>query len=620
MSRLDRKLLSGNEAIALGALHSGCALGVGYPGTPSTEILENFSLIGGNAEWAPNEKVAAEVALGAAFAASNSLVTMKHVGFNVAQDLFFTASYSGIQGGMVAVVADDPGMASSQNEQDTRSLAFIGGLPVLEPADSQEAYDFTKLAFEYSRKWGIPFVLRTTTRIAHSNTIVEFPETAPELPKAEFVRDIPARVMVPGHAKPAHARLRAKLADMQKFNEESGPNLAIDGKTKDLCIISSGVAFQHAREAAPEAGFFKVGFSNPLPLAKIAEFAKGYKRCVAVEEGDPYLSDRLRAAGIAVEPRDEKWRFGELNVDRVRAQLAGDLSYEVPAVKSKPPQLCNGCPHVFSFKPLVNLGCIVAGDIGCYNLGTLPPFNAQHTMGAMGASVGVLHGMGLSGLPEPAVCTIGDGTFFHAGVAPLLNMVHNKGKGTVIIMDNRTTAMTGHQDNPGIEATLSLGTVAPVDIAGLCRACGVEKVLTADAFDLAAVRKALEECTAYDGVSVLITRGDCVFVSRSPKPARVVDADKCIACGKCIQSGCPSVVLSDAVHPKTGKRKARIEPVTCVGCGVCTTMCKFDAIKLRRVTDAAGEKYEKLLIESGKNVAKRVKNIAVRKISRPAGK
>ena len=220
----------------------------------------------------------------------------------------------------------------------------------------------------------------------------------------------------------------------------------------------------------------------------------------------------------------------------------------------------------------------VAGDIGCYNLGTLPPFNAQHTMGSMGASVGVLHGMGLSGLPGPAVCTIGDGTFFHAGVAPLLNMVHNKGKGTVIIMDNRTTAMTGHQDNPGIEATLSLGTVAPVDIAGLCRACGVEKVLTADAFDLAAVRKALEECTAYDGVSVLITRGDCVFVSRSPKPARVVDADKCIACGKCIQSGCPSVVLSDAVHPKTGKRKARIEPVTCVGCGVCSQICPVQAI------------------------------------------
>ena len=250
----------------------------------------------------------------------------------------------------------------------------------------------------------------------------------------------------------------------------------------------------------------------------------------------------------------------------------------IPDLPIRSPLLCSGCPHRSTFYNLSQMKVPVAGDIGCYNLGTLPPFNAQHTMGAMGASVGVLHGMGLSGLPEPAVCTIGDGTFFHAGVAPLLNMVHNKGKGTVIIMDNRTTAMTGHQDNPGIEATLSLGTVAPVDIAGLCRACGVEKVVTANAFDMKEVRKGLEECTAYDGVSVLITRGDCVFVSRSPKPARVVDADKCIACGKCIQSGCPSVVLSDAVHPKTGKRKARIEPVTCVGCGVCSQICPVQAI------------------------------------------
>ena len=496
MSRFGRKLLSGNEAIALGALHSGCALGVGYPGTPSTEILENFSLIGGSAEWAPNEKVAAEVALGAAFAASNSLVTMKHVGFNVAQDLFFTASYSGIQGGMVAVVADDPGMASSQNEQDTRSLAFIGGLPVLEPADSQEAYDFTKLAFEYSRKWGIPFVLRTTTRIAHSNTIVEFPETSPELPKAEFVRDIPARVMVPGHAKPAHARLRAKLADMQKFNEESGPNLAIEGKTRDLCIISSGVAFQHAREAAPEAGFFKVGFSNPLPLAKIAEFAKGYKRCVAVEEGDPYLADRLRAAGIGVEPRDEKWRFGELNVDRVRAQLAGDLSYEVPAVKSKPPQLCNGCPHVFSFKPLVNLGCIVAGDIGCYTLAAMKPIS----------------GMDM----QICVSVIGDSTFMHSGLTGLLEMVYNPPPTghVVVVVDNSTTAMTGQQEHPGTGRRLDHSPTHAVSIEDVAKAIGVQNVAVfKPVTEGEKFQKYLEEKLATDELTLIILRQPCLLAA-----------------------------------------------------------------------------------------------------------
>ena len=492
MSRFGRKLLSGNEAIALGALHSGCALGVGYPGTPSTEILENFSLIGGSAEWAPNEKVAAEVALGAAFAASNSLVTMKHVGFNVAQDLFFTASYSGIQGGMVAVVADDPGMASSQNEQDTRSLAFIGGLPVLEPADSQEAYDFTKLAFEYSRKWGIPFVLRTTTRIAHSNTIVEFPETSPELPKAEFVRDIPARVMVPGHAKPAHARLRAKLADMQKFNEESGPNLAIEGK---------------------------VGFSNPLPLAKIAEFAKGYKRCVAVEEGDPYLADRLRAAGIGVEPRDEKWRFGELNVDRVRAQLAGDLSYEVPAVKSKPPQLCNGCPHVFSFKPLVNLGCIVAGDIGCYTLAAMKPISGMDMQICMGASIGM--GLGLRKvLPEAqarkVVSVIGDSTFMHSGLTGLLEMVYNPPPTghVVVVVDNSTTAMTGQQEHPGTGRKLDHSPTHAVSIEDVAKAIGVQNVAVfKPVTEGEKFQKYLEEKLATDELTLIILRQPCLLAA-----------------------------------------------------------------------------------------------------------
>lgn len=519
MSDICRKLLSGNEAIALGALHSGCALGVGYPGTPSTEILETFSILGGSAEWAPNEKVAAEVALGVAFAGSNSLVTMKHVGFNVAQDLFFTASYSGVQGAMVAVVADDPGMASSQNEQDTRSLAFAGGLPVLEPADSQEAYDFTKLAFEYSRRWSIPFIIRTTTRIAHSNTIVEYPETSLKLPKAEFVRDIPARVMVPGHAKPAHKKLRAKLAEMLKFNEQEGPNAAIDGDSDELCIISSGVAFQHAREAAPHAGIFKVGFSNPLPVSKIAEFAKKYKRCVTVEEGDPYLTDRLRAEGINVEPRAEKWRFGELNVDKVKAQLDGNLEYEPPVYKSKPPQLCNGCPHVFSFKPLVNLNCIVAGDIGCYTLAAMKPISGMDTQICMGASIGM--GIGLRKvLPEEqarkVVSVIGDSTFMHSGLTGLLEMVYNPPATghVVVVVDNSTTAMTGQQEHPGTGRKLDHSPAYAVSIEDVAKAIGVQNVVVfKPVTEGEKFQKYLEEKLATNELTLIILRQPCLLAA-----------------------------------------------------------------------------------------------------------
>lgn len=519
MSKLNRKLLSGNEAISLGALHAGCALGVGYPGTPSTEILETFSILGGTAEWAPNEKVAAEVALGAAFGGSNSLVTMKHVGFNVSQDLFFTASYSGIQGGMVAVVADDPGMASSQNEQDTRSLAFVGGLPVLEPSDSQEAYDFVKLAFEYSRKWGIPFILRTTTRIAHSNTPVAYPETSLIMPKTEFVRDIPARVMVPGHAKPAHKRLRAKLADMEKFNEEQGPNLVIDGKSDELGIISSGVAFQHALEAAPDAGFFKVGFSNPLPISKIAEFAKKYKRCVTVEEGDPYLCDKLRAAGINIEQRNEKWRYGELNVDRVRAQLQNDLTQEMPVLKMKPPQLCNGCPHVFSFKPLVNLHCIVAGDIGCYTLAAMKPISGMDMQICMGASIGM--GIGLRKvLPEAqarkVVSVIGDSTFMHSGLTGLLEMVYNPPATghVVVVVDNSTTAMTGQQEHPGTGRKLDHSPTHAVSIEDVAKAIGVQNVVVFKPVTEGEIfQKYLEEKLATNELTLIILRQPCLLAA-----------------------------------------------------------------------------------------------------------
>lgn len=517
---MKKELLSGNEAIALAALHSGCALGVGYPGTPSTEILERFSEIGGASEWAPNEKVAAEVALGVAFAESNVLCTMKHVGFNVAQDLFFTAAYSGVQGAYVAVIADDPGMASSQNEQDTRSLALAGGLPVLEPADSQEAYDFTRLAFAFSRRHGTPVIVRTTTRISHSNTIVAYDEASREpVPAADYKRDIPSRVMVPGHAKPAHRRLRARLAEIEKWNAAEGPNKIIPGADNKLGIISSGVAFQHAHEAAPGAGFFKVGMSHPLPLEKIVEFTKRYERCIAIEEGDPYLTTLLRAAGANLDPRPETYRFGEFTPERALSQIRGETVENPRAVKNKPPQLCKGCPHLFSFEPLRREGMIVAGDIGCYTLSALKPLQAMDIQICMGASIGI--GLGMRHvLPEEkarkVVSVIGDSTFMHSGLTGLVEMVYNAPKTghVVIVVDNSITAMTGQQENPSTGRKLDHSPATRVVIEDVARGIGVKNVA---AFN--PVRQSdefmayLKDCLSKNELSLIVLRQPCVLAS-----------------------------------------------------------------------------------------------------------
>ncbi|WP_303069850.1 thiamine pyrophosphate-dependent enzyme [Bilophila wadsworthia] len=583
-----KKLLSGNEALARGALEARIEIACGYPGTPSSEILENVSKYKEiYSEWSVNEKVAMDAAAGAAYSGRRALVTTKQVGMNVMSDSLFYTAYTGAEAALVVVTADDPGLFSSQNEQDNRHYAKLGKFPMLEPCDSQECKDFMIEAVDMSERFDTPVVIRTTMRTSHSKSVVELGtpgsygrEVGP------FPRNIEKYNSMCTWARKRHYILEQRLLDIEEWSN-TWPGNRIEWGGREYGFIAGGIIYEYVKQVFPEASILKLGMCYPLPKKLIREFADGVRNVIVVEELDPFIEEQVRAMGIPARGKDIFSICGELLPEDIAesCRKAGILKDTAPAfsdtsesLPSRSPLLCSGCPHRSTFYNLSQMKVPVAGDIGCYNLGTLPPFNAQHTMGAMGASVGVLHGMGLSGLPEPAVCTIGDGTFFHAGVAPLLNMVHNKGKGTVIIMDNRTTAMTGHQDNPGIEATLSLGTVAPVDIAGLCRACGVEKVLTADAFDLAAVRKALEECTAYDGVSVLITRGDCVFVSRSPKPARVVDADKCIACGKCIQSGCPSVVLSDEKHPRTGKRKARIEPVTCVGCGICAQICPVHAI------------------------------------------
>jgi len=511
-------LISGNEAVALAAQRAGVALGTGYPGTPSTEILERFSELGGRAQWAPNEKVAFEVAIGVAYASARAVVTMKHVGLNVAADPLFTAAYTGVSGALVVVSADDPGMASSQNEQDNRRYAVAAGVPMLEPADSQEAYDFTLQAIEISERWGLPVMLRMTTRVCHSKSVVHPERTCAPPPPPSYTRDIAARVMIPSNARPAHRRLRAKLAQIAEWNETSGPNRVIPG-SNSLGIIADGVAFQHAREAAPEASFLQLGMTHPLPVETIRKFANSVECCVVIEEGDPYLADTIRAAGISVESKPEMFRFGELNVDRVRRILAGDTTPEPAPPPGKAPELCNGCPYRTVYRALRNLDCIVAGDIGCYSLGALPPFEALETLVCMGAAIGV--GLGLRHVlpPEEArrvVSVIGDSTFVHSGITGLVEMVYNPPSTghVVIILDNSTTAMTGFQEHPATGRTLDHQPTGKLIIEDLCRALGVADTHVIDPTrDPEAFEKLLGDSLASGRLAVIIARRSCLLVT-----------------------------------------------------------------------------------------------------------
>ncbi len=529
MSVTERRLLNGDEAIALGCLHAGVAFGTGYPGTPSTEILECFSRLGGRAQWSPNEKVALEVAIGVAYAGARSVATMKHVGLNVAADPLFTVAYTGVRGALVIVSADDPGMASSQNEQDNRHYAQAAGVPMLEPSDSQEAYDFVFAAVDISERWQIPVLLRVTTRVCHSKTIVRPRSANSPQPVPHFVRDIPGHVMIPAYARPAHRRLRQKLAEIQAWNETSDLNRVVSGD-QALGIITSGVAYAHVREAAPTAAVLKLGFTYPLPLRRVAEFARSVSRCMVIDEGDPWLVDALRAAGIAVEGKPEMYRFGELNVPRVRRIIEGDVSPEAKPPPGKPPQLCEACQYRLVFNTLRRLDCIVAGDIGCYTLGVLPPFEAMDSCVCMGASLGV--GLGLRQVLPPdearrVVSVIGDSTFVHSGISGLVEMVYNPPPGghVLIILDNSTTAMTGHQEHPGTGRTLDHEPTNRVVIEDLARALGVRRVHVvephagSDDFE-----RLLTDCLASGELCVLIARRPCILIAK-----RLKEYEKCHA-------------------------------------------------------------------------------------------
>ncbi len=518
---MNETLLSGNEALAMAALDAGVALGVGYPGTPSTEILESFDRLGGKAQWAPNEKVALEVALGAAFASARALAAMKHVGLNVAADPLFTAAYTGVAGALIIVSADDPGMASSQNEQDNRHYAEAAGLPMLEPADSQEAYAFFFRAVEISERWHIPVLFRMTARVCQAKTpVTRLPQPLTK-PKPYFERDPLSKVMIPAYARLAHRRLRQKLAEIAQWNENSSLNQIIEG-SPELGIIASGISVLHARAAAPQAAILSLGLTHPLPLKKIAQFVAAHQRTIVIEEGDPFLFTALSAAGISVEGKPDMFRFNELNAERVQRILIGDTSPEPAPLPGKPPQLCADCPHCKSFEILRQLGCIVAGDIGCSALGVLPPFEAMDTCVCMGASIGV--GLGLRHVlpPEQArkvVSVIGDSAFVHSGLTGLADMVYNPPKTghVVLLLDNGTSAMTGLQEHPGTGRNLGGSPAHKLSFENLAHSLGIQNVHVVDPHkETELMAKLIKNALDSSELTLIIARRPCCLLADKP--------------------------------------------------------------------------------------------------------
>lgn len=520
MGSVEKKILSGNEAVAHAAIAAQVHLGAGYPGTPSTEILETFSALGGRAQWAPNEKVAFEVALGVAYGCGRALVTSKHVGVNVAADALFSAAYTGISGALVFVVADDPGMASSQNEQDTRRYAVAAGVPLLEPADAQEAYDFFLRAVEISEQWGTVVILRLTTRVSHTKSVVGLAGRLPLRQQPRFERNIRHRVLIPANARPAHRRLRERLARLAEWNETSDLNAVVPG-TCGLGVITTGVASLHVREAVPQAGVLKLGMVYPLPARLVTQFVERHSRCLVIEEGDPVIFEQCVAHGVRVEPMPEMFRFGELNVARVRRLVAGEPDVTPPPTGVRPPQFCQGCPHRMVFEVLRELDCIVAGDIGCYSLGALPPYESLDTCVCMGAAIGV--GLGWRHVlpPEQArrvVSVIGDSTFIHAGLPGVVEMVYNPPSAghVVIILDNDTTAMTGGQEHPGTGRRLDGSPTHRLDLESVCRGLGVEDVVVFESRPdrKEAFRELVRSKLDQTATSVIIVRRPCVLVAR----------------------------------------------------------------------------------------------------------
>ena len=572
----EKKIMLGNEAIARGAYEAGVKVSAAYPGTPSTEISENivnYKEI--YCEWSPNEKVAMEVAIGASISGVRAMASMKHVGVNVAADPLYTVSYIGVTGGLVLVAADDPGLYSSQNEQDTRCVARAAQVPVLEPSDSQEAKDFMKFAFDMSEKYDTPVIVRTTTRLSHSQGTVTLEDRVEPEDKV-YERNVRKNVMMPGNAKFRHIdvenRTNAMIEDGCDF-----PINKVEMKDTKIGVISSGIPYQYVKEALPNASVLKLGIVNPLPRKLIEDFAKKVDTLYIVEELDPVIETQVKSWGIKCIGKEIFTIQGEYSANLIRKAVLGEeLELVAPAeVPARPPILCPGCPHRSVYSVLNKLKIHAAGDIGCYTLGAVAPLNVVDTTICMGASISSLHGMEKAKGKDYIknwVAVIGDSTFMHTGVNSLINMVYNKGTGTVMILDNSTTGMTGHQDHAGTGVTLMGEETHAVSIPDLCRAIGVKNVIEINAFDLEGLEKVIKEEIAKDEVSVIITKTPCIFKVPASKIKCVADPEKCKKCKACLKPGCPAITMND-------EGVITIDDTMCNGCGLCQQLCKFNAIE-----------------------------------------
>ncbi len=572
------KLLTGDEAIARGAWEAGVKVAAAYPGTPSTEILENIALYDEiYAEWSPNEKVALEVAGGAAIAGVRALASMKHVGVNVAADPLLTLSYTGVNRGLVIVSADDPGMHSSQNEQDNRYYAPFAKIPMLEPGDSQEAKDMTRDAFEISEEFDTPVLVRVTTRVCHGKSPVRVGVRA-EVETREFTRNTAKYVMIPAHARRRHVAIEERTLRLAEYAETSPFNRVVRGNG-GIGIICSGIASRYAMEVAPEASFLILGMTHPLPEKKIREFAASVQRLYVIEELEPYLEDRLRVMGIEVSGKEAFPRCGELTPELVRKGLFGvePAPVQIPAdvsIPMRPPVLCPGCPHR-GFFHIVNKNKLhVTGDIGCYTLSALPPLTSMDTCICMGASISAAVGFAKAFEDQPGkrvVAVLGDSTFMHSGLTGLMDTVYNKAKVITCVLDNRTTAMTGHQEHPGTGFTIKGEPTYSVQIADVARALGVKHVHEVDPYDLQATDRAFKECLALDEPSVIVAKRACALKCRDADfSLSVVDQDQCKKCKACLKIGCPAIVSRGDV--------IMVDKSLCFGCGICRQVCPFGAL------------------------------------------
>ena len=574
---MKKKIMLGNEAIARGAYEAGVKVSAAYPGTPSTEISENIALYDEiYAEWSPNEKVATEVAIGASISGVRAMASMKHVGVNVASDPLYTISYGGVNGGLVLVAADDPGLYSSQNEQDTRCVARAAMVPVLEPSDSQEAKDFVKFAYEISEKYDTPVILRTTTRLAHSQGTVTL-EDRIDVPDKPYQRDPSKFVMMPGNAIGRHIYVEQRMKAMAEDSSNFAINQA-EYRDTSIGFITSGIPYQYVKEACPNASVLKLGMVHPLPRKLIEDFASKVDTLYIFEELEPVIEEQIKSWGITAIGKEIFTVQGEYSANMIREKiLQEEVSDKTPAqVPARPPILCPGCPHRSVYSVLNKLGIHAAGDIGCYTLGAVPPLNVIDTTICMGASISTLHGMEKAKGKDYIknwVAVIGDSTFMHTGVNSLMNMVYNQATGTVMILDNSTTGMTGHQDHAATGKTLKGEIVPAINIYQLCKAMGIEHVIEVDAFDTEKLEQVIREEVARDAVSVIITKAPCVLLKGNvfPYKCRPVE-DSCKKCGMCLKPGCPALT-------KKPDGSIIIDDTMCNGCGLCEQLCKFNAIE-----------------------------------------